>query len=127
MPRRILLVDDDEPTLELLGTTLEKNGFEVVKAKDTTQAKWLWEDAKAPFDLLLTDVRLEAEDDGFMLAARLLESQPNVPVMFISGDEDCFASPAIQRFGDSPFLRKPFDLKKMLASVNKIIANPPSQ
>ena len=125
MPRRILLVDDDEATLELLGTTLEKNGFEVVKAKDTTQAKWLWEDAREPFDLLLTDVRLEAEDDGFVLAARLLESQPNVPVIFISGDEDCFASPAIQRFGDSPFLRKPFDLKKMITSVNSIIANRP--
>lgn len=124
MPRRILLVEDDEATLDFIATALAKSGYEVVKAKDTTQAKWLWEDAKAPFDLLLTDVRLEAEDDGFMLAGKLLESQPNVPVMFISGDQDCFASPAVQRFGDSPFLRKPFDLKKMLASVDGLIGKP---
>jgi DNA-binding NtrC family response regulator len=126
MPRKILLVDDDEATLDLLGTTLEKNGYAVTRAKDPAQARWLWEDAKEPFDLLLTDVRLEAQDDGFMLATKLLESNPNVPVMFISGDPDCFASPAIQRFGDSPFLSKPFDLKKMLVSVKKIIENPPA-
>ena len=125
MPHKILVVEDDEPTLELLATTLEKNGYQVAKAKDTTQAKWLWEDAREPFNLLLTDVRLESQDDGFMLATRLLESQPNVPVMFISGDRDCFASPAVQRFGDSPFLSKPFDLKKMLGSVKKLIENPP--
>jgi DNA-binding NtrC family response regulator len=123
MAQRILIVEDDEAVLGLLATTLRKNGYEVSEAKSGSQAKWLWEDAKQPFDLLLSDVRLEAEDDGFMLAEKLLASQPNVPVMFISGDQDCFASPAIQKFGDSPFLRKPFDLKKMVRSVADLLAS----
>jgi two-component system, NtrC family, nitrogen regulation response regulator GlnG len=123
MPRKILLVEDDEHALGLMAAALTKHGYIVSGATNTSQAKQLWTESEPPFDLLMTDVRLEEEDDGFMLADKLLAARPNVPVIFVSGDPDCFASPAIQRFGDSPFIRKPFDVNIMIASVKKVLAN----
>ena len=118
----ILLVEDDPEALALMATALTKQGHRVFQATDTIQATELWTEPGRSFDLLITDVRLAEEDDGFVLARKLLEIHPDVPVMFISGDPDCFASPAIARFGDAPFISKPFDLNKMLAAVTKALA-----
>ena len=57
-----------------------------------------------------------------MLADRFLELHPDVPVMFISGDPDCFASPAIRKFGDSPFIAKPFNVKQMISAVDQVLS-----
>jgi two-component system, NtrC family, nitrogen regulation response regulator GlnG len=122
MAARILLVEDDEGVRTLVATALKKEGYQVFQAAGPTEAKRLWLDEGYAFDLLLTDVRLEEEDDGFMLADKLLSTHPNIPVIFISGDRDCFASPAVQRFGDSPFLRKPFDIKMMMSTIADVLA-----
>jgi two-component system nitrogen regulation response regulator GlnG len=122
MAARILLVEDDEGVRTLVATALKKEGYQVFQAPGPTEAKRLWIDDGYAFDLLLTDVRLEEDDDGFMLADKLLLAHPNIPVIFISGDRDCFASPAVQRFGDSPFIRKPFDIKMMLSTIADVLA-----
>lgn len=122
MARTILLVEDDEPILKLIATTLAKEGHRVFKAIDAGEAEKIWMEAGQSFDLLITDVRLATEEDGFTLAGKFVESHPEVPVIFVSGDRDCFACPAIQKFADSPFIAKPFDIKKMVAVVNKALA-----
>lgn len=118
---RILLVEDDEEFLEMMAVTLEEAGHSVTKATAPAEAEELWNDAVRPFDLLISDIRLADDGDGWVLAEKLLASQPNVPVLFVSGDPDCFASPAIQRFADAPFMRKPFSLDKFEASVNRLL------
>jgi DNA-binding NtrC family response regulator len=125
MPRTILVVEDDEHVSGLVAATLSKHGYVVFQAKNSMEAMRLWADSAQPFDVLISDVRLEEEDDGFVLADKLLAIRPNVPVIFISGDKDCFASPAIQRFGDSPFIAKPFDLKKLVKAVGDILEQSP--
>jgi len=120
MGRTILLIEDDEYALGLMATALEKQGHTVFRAKDASEAKNHWSHADRNYDLLISDVKLP-DDDGFVLAESLLEARPTVPVVFISGDKDCFASPSIRQFGDSPFIAKPFNLKQMLAAVNQVL------
>ena len=122
MAQTILVVEDDEHVAGLIAAALGKQGYLVSQAKNSMEAMRLWTDSGPPFELLISDVRLEEEDDGFVLAEKLLELRPEVPVIFISGDQDCFASPAIQRFGDAPFIAKPFDLKKLAKAVGDMLA-----
>lgn len=122
MGRTILLIEDDEHALGMMATVLRKNGHEVFPAKDASEAKNHWSDANRKFDLLIADVKLPGDEDGFMLAEELLETRPDVPVMFISGDPDCFASPSIRNFGDSPFIAKPFNVKQMVAAVDQVLS-----
>jgi DNA-binding response OmpR family regulator len=111
MGRTILLIEDDEYALGLMATALEKQGHTVFRAKDASEAKNHWSHADRNYDLLISDVKLP-DDDGFVLAENLLETR---------GDKDCFASPSIRQFGDSPFIAKPFNLKQMLAAVNQVL------
>jgi two-component system response regulator ResD len=121
MARTILLVDDEEDALALMAAALEREGYQVAQASNGHEAFRLWTESKPAIDLLISDVRLHEQDDGFVLATKLLTARPG-PVIFVSGDQDCFASPAIQRFGDSPFIRKPFDVKKIVTSVRDILS-----
>lgn len=123
MSRTILLVEDNENALGLISSVLSDQGHHVYKARDVYEAQNHWDDTDVSFDLLICDVKLPDQEDGFTLAERLLKSRPNVPAMFISGDKDCFASPSIRSFGDSPFIAKPFDIKQMVAAVDQVLGD----
>ena len=120
-PATILLIEDDEHALALMASVLTNQGHTVLQAKDPSEAQNHWTDPERGFDLLITDVKLPGAEDGFTVAERFLKSRPNVPVLFISGDRDCFASPAIRTFGDSPFIAKPFNVKQMIAAVEQVL------
>jgi two-component system nitrogen regulation response regulator GlnG len=124
MARTILLVEDDEPVLGLMATALTKQGHQIFKAHDADEAEKEWTEPGRAFDLLVTDVHLATPEDGFALAQKFLEVHPNVPVIFVSGDRDCFSLPSIRMFGDSPFIPKPFDIKKLLGAVDKLLNQP---
>ena len=121
MAATILLIEDDEHARALMASVLTNRGHTVVQARDGTEAQNHWTDPERSFDLLIADVKLPGAEDGFTLAERFLESRPNVPVLFISGDPDCFASPSIRTFGDSPFIAKPFNVKQMIAAVDQVL------
>jgi DNA-binding response OmpR family regulator len=122
MGRTILLLEDDDHARGLMASVLAKQGHEVHQARDGAEAQNHWGDPNRKFDLLIADVKLPGGEDGFMIAEKLLESRPQVPVMFISGDRDCFASPSIRAFGDSPFIAKPFNVKQMVAAVDQVLS-----
>jgi two-component system cell cycle response regulator CpdR len=122
MAKAILLIEDDEHALALMTAALRREGHTVYAAKDSNEARLLWGEPGRAFDLLIADVKLQGDEDGFSLAETLLEEKPGVPVMFISGDRDCFASPSIRSFGDAPFISKPFNVKQMLTAVDKVLA-----
>ena len=121
MPSGILLVDDDGPTLDLMATVLSDQGYQVFKAKCLQEATDIWSDPQNPIDVLITDVRLLHEENGFVLAENFLEARPDVPVIFVSGDPDCFSSPNIALFGDAPFISKPFKSREMVTAVKKVL------
>lgn len=122
MGRTILLVEDDDHARGLMASVLAKQGHDVHQARDGAEAQNKWGDPERKFDLLISDVKLPGNEDGFMLAEKLLETRPDVPVLFISGDPDCFASPSIRAFGDSPFIAKPFNVKQMVAAVDQVLS-----
>lgn len=57
-PHRILLVDDNEPTLMVMSRMLSRLQYDVVAAKSVTGAVAILSDPAAKFDLLLTDLGL---------------------------------------------------------------------
>ena len=123
MAATILLIEDDDHARALMASVLTNRGHTVVQAADAAAAQNHWTDPERSFDLLIADVKLPGEEDGFSVAERFLETRPNVPVLFISGDPDCFASPSIRTFGDAPFIAKPFNLKQMIAAVDQVLGN----
>jgi DNA-binding response OmpR family regulator len=78
----------------------------------------------ATLDLLVADVSLPGPN-GCELAARILETQPDMQVLFISGYTGAEACRAYGiQSSDAHFLGKPFDPATLLARVDELLKEP---
>ena len=78
---RILHVDDEIDTLKVVQTILEKEGFQVVSARDAKTA--LKEIDATPFDLILLDIMMP-DVSGWELFTRLAKINPDFKVIFLT-------------------------------------------
>jgi len=117
----ILLVDDNDNVRTSISRVLARAGHEVVEAGSGAAAVALIEDA-APFDLLVTDVRMPGSCDGVALAMGWREKVPDRPVLFVSGDTDGRLD--MDALGPhAALLHKPFRRASLLDAVRHLLGN----
>jgi CheY-like chemotaxis protein len=83
----ILVVDDEPAICSLVRTLLEREGYPVLIAGDGETATHIYEEHSAEVSLLLTDVKMPGMN-GFELANRILQREPHMRVLFMSGSHD---------------------------------------
>jgi signal transduction histidine kinase/CheY-like chemotaxis protein len=117
---RLLVVDDDPLTLQLMCTTLERAGYQVDSAANGPAALENFSKAAEPYRLLLSDVVMPRMN-GFDLAQRLLEQDPGLQVLFTSGHIPPGFVP--ERFTHRQFdlLPKPFRPECLLRAVRSAL------
>ena len=119
--KRVLLVDDEFALVDTLRDFLEDEGYLVESAANGKQA--LDSMAMSPPDLVISDVMMPIMDARALLRAMTQdEGLKGIPVILISAVRRHVAIPS----GDdapvfSGFLRKPFQLEKLLAMVSSLI------
>ena len=116
-PARILLVDDDADTRELVALALSRDGWRVRQAGDAQSGLTLLR--QGGFHLLITDYELPDHTGGQLLAMaareRLLSSCAVLVVTGHPGPEDV---------GTAPIIRKPFDIDALRQQVRSILDRP---
>jgi len=117
-PVQVLVVDDDVTSRAAMRRLLEHCGYTVIVAEDGAEALRLLEGTHVPVDLLVTDVQMPGML-GDALAARVREAWPELPVLFVSGEER-YASLAKTQ-GPTRFLQKPFLPAEFMESVQMAI------
>lgn len=120
MPKRILVVDDDEMVLTALGELLKPEGYEVHMVSSGSEA--LERLAVDGYDLLLLDIIMPLMD-GFELCRKVRDKEKyrETPVVFLtakSRKEDKLAGMAA---GANLFLSKPISPEKLLDIISKTI------
>jgi len=104
LKRRVLCVDDDQDTCDLIAAYM--SGYEVVVADSVASGFLL---AKTEyFDLYILDLRL-AYGDGIELCQRLRTFDPNTPVIFCTGNSDEGVRERALQAGAQAYLVKPID------------------
>ena len=104
--RRILVVDDEEPTRRNLKAYLEDLGYEVAVAATGREACDVARRERP--DLVLTDLRMP-EMGGLDLVRALRESSPETPVIIVSGAGDVRAAIAAINEGAWDYIVKPVE------------------
>ena len=115
---RVMVVDDEPMVRRFVSAALSRSGYDVVDAETPEQAALIMR-GNSHFDLLVTDVVMP-NVNGCELASRVLETQPDLRVLFMSGYDssgNCSAS-----VPGSSFLRKPFRVPELLERVREILA-----
>src|SRR4029453_14808709 len=120
MAKRILVVDNDENTLNLEKTILEQKGFDVIGAGGGAQALELL--SERPFDLVLLDVMMP-EVDGFTVCRKIKEDArlKDLPVIFLTAKGGGEALAEGFEAGGGVYIKKPFTSNKLLTIVNTML------
>jgi CheY-like chemotaxis protein len=80
----ILVVEDEDDVRELVATSLRERGYSVLSVPNAEVAlQILLEQVK--FDLLFTDIIMPGIMDGYELADRAKELQPDLKVLYATG------------------------------------------
>jgi two-component system response regulator AtoC len=115
---KILVVDDDSVTLNMLKEFLEKNSFQVFLAQDADQAMEIAK--KQHIELVLSDIRME-ESNGLSLLSDLKKWNAKLVVILMTGFGSMEGAIESIQKGAFDYISKPFDLNKLLSLVNKAV------
>ena len=114
---QILLVEDESAVRRVARRALELQGYTVLEAGDGQAAL---EIARAhEIDLLLTDVMMPGIL-GTSLAERLRVTDPDLPVLFMSGHTDGIVGDGLLD-PDTPFIGKPFTPAQLAQRVREAL------
>jgi len=108
--KRVLVVDDEQSMREVLAIMLTKEGYEVVAADSRAQAAAVL--AKAPADLVITDVRLP-DGDGIEILRHVKAASPETAVVVMTAYGTTETAVAALKLGAHDYLTKPFDVDEL--------------
>jgi DNA-binding response OmpR family regulator len=116
---RVLFIEDDADTRELVSFVLRRENYEVVLAADSKEA--LSAAVEMSFELYLIDNWLPGES-GVDLCKRLRQFDRRTPILFYSGaayEQDKRAAFAA---GAQGYLTKPIELGELIEEVSHLIS-----
>jgi CheY-like chemotaxis protein len=117
MPKRVLVVDDDENTRRFLSVALKANGYEAVTAEDGDDGYNKVQESKP--DLILLDVMMPKKT-GFVLFKQLRRKEEfkDIPVIMLTAVAEVLEEDETQAEGET--FERPFD--SLRDSLRKAIA-----
>jgi len=118
LPARILFIDDDPAGREVALFNLRKAGHEVTSAADGREGLAAF--AAAPFDLVITDLKMPGIP-GMEVLRKVRAHSPEVPVLVITAFGNVETAVAAMREGAYDFIGKPFHREQLLLSVGKAL------
>ena len=116
---KVLLVDDDELVRSCLTEMLSDAGYEVVETGDPVDALGLPE-AVGPPDVLITDIDLRSELNGFEVASYAHQLWPKVRIILISGLSADHTGQSLDP--RDRFIQKPFSNDRLLGTIEQLAA-----
>ncbi len=118
--KKILIVDDDFKTVEVLGMILRRAGYSVVSSFDAYQA--VAKAHKEQPDLIVLDLMMPAGGGMNALNSLKLSTNTNhIPVVILTGIQDANARQQVLDKGAKVYLEKPYDADHLLEVLEKII------
>ena len=118
MKKKILIVEDNKDSLEILGLFITKIGYEAIKAKNSNEAI-AFAEAENP-DLIFMDMELP-DADGVKTTA-ILKQNPkttHIPVVAITAWISALWQEKAERVGITTYLLKPVSPQVLKDTIEK--------
>lgn len=117
--KRVLLVDDDEAIITCIEVALTQKGYEVLIARDGSEALIR---AERDFpDLIILDVVMPKRS-GFIVLDRIRKLTARSPrIIMMTGNDEPRHREFAESRGIDAFVAKPFDLGELLKQVDRVM------
>ena len=113
MEKKILIVDDEKPIVEVLKFNLEKDGYKTIEAYDGEQAVEMALTAKP--DLILLDVMLP-KMDGLTVCTKIRQKL-DCPIIMLTAKDDVVDKILGLELGADDYMTKPFSVRELAARI----------
>ncbi len=117
-PLRILLVDDEPSTLQLVRRVLEADGHEIFEAVDGEQAVEIFHETRP--DLVLLDIVLP-KMDGLAVLQKIRENDSITGVIMVSALSSEQLAVRSMLAGADDYVSKPFKLKTIRMDIRRVM------
>ena len=114
----VLIVDDEKTICELLTEVLSGKGFSITATCSPVEA--LEMATRQCYDLALLDIKMP-QMDGISLSQKLRAISPSMGIILITGHGSFENALEAIKLGVSDFIEKPFNIRELLVSVNRLI------
>jgi two-component system cell cycle sensor histidine kinase/response regulator CckA len=118
---RVLVIDDQEPVLDLAREFLSRAGFAVEIALGGRAGLERIRAAAGDFDAVVLDLAMP-ELDGEQVGRALRALHPELPLLLVSGYEADLAAARYASLAPSRFLRKPFAREELAGALAELLA-----
>ena len=115
---KILIVDDETVIRDLIGRYFKRKNYEVSVASNAHDALMLFQ--KKKFDIVVTDMKMP-DYDGKWLLKQILNEDPNMAVLMITGVDDTKEAVDCLRLGAYDYIIKPFDTEEIRIAVERAL------
>jgi PAS domain S-box-containing protein len=119
---KILLVDDEESTIQVEELMLKKLGYTVLPALSGREALKLYEDNMLELDLVALDM-IMPEMNGKDTYEALKRINPNVKVLLVSGYSLNKQIEELMERGCNGFIQKPFNVTQLSQKIRDVLGN----
>ncbi len=117
-PASILIADDDRAIRTVLTQALTRAGHDV-RTTGSGKTLWQWVD-RGDGDLVITDVVMP-DANGLDIIPRIREERPGLKVIVMSAQNTLLTAVKATERGAFEYLAKPFDLSKLVETVERAL------
>ncbi len=118
---RILLVDDEQPLVEIGKQMLERLGYTVDTRTSSIEALELFKAQPNRFDLVITDIVMP-NMTGEKLAEKLMTIRADIPIILCTGYSEKFTRQQASDMGIQSFLMKPLVMRDLASTVRQALS-----
>jgi len=115
---RVLFVEDDDALRLTQSLYLQREGFEVVTARDRSQARE--ELTRQTYNVVVTDLRL-GKENGLDVLKDVRDLQPGAEVLVITGYGSVDSAVAVMKEGAYDYLTKPVEPENLVRVIHKAL------
>jgi CheY-like chemotaxis protein len=116
----ILVIEDEEPLVELFRQVLERLGYRVLQAETGKEAVELAKTFDGQIDLALLDIKLP-DMDGGRVYPLIMEARPDLKVIVCSGYSIHGPAQDILDAGAEGFIQKPFSIAPFAEKLKEVL------
>lgn len=119
---RIMIVDDDPVTCDLLCEVFEQQGF-VARFEQSSEAALSALGTYDP-DVVVSDIRMKTRNDGLNLLGHLRHERPKTPVILMTAFGSMDTAVRAVREGAFDYISKPFLIDQVVSTVQRALSVP---